>query len=678
MISRNIKIALLSIGIFTFYLLSMPRTVTLEDDGLFILSSYFRGVSHPPGYPLHSLLGYLFTHLPIGNPAFNGHALSALFSALSSTLIFFITSLLVQYKNRQYNQKDDYIAYTSAVAFALSSTVWSQSIITEVYSLNAFLFLCVLYLAIQLDISLNDFNIKNKIARSKLRLFYLGIFSGLAIANHWPLFLLGSIGILFILLKHTKFIIRYWYIASFAFVIGLTPYLWLYINSNSDTIIKFLGPIESWSDFYNYVSRKNFNHGVDFSPTATILDKLYFIIFTLKQLVNQWGVLNSLFVPIAIVVIFREKGGNKHWYIALLISYLSSSILLAAILGYDFNIRHQTNFQPFLVLSHTIGAILFALGIDQFIKYLQTKTPYKLKTIVFIIVFFQTITANGLKNYRSNYIWSDIYAKQVLDSLKPNSILIVSGDEGTGTIGYWNLIKGYRKDVVLIQEAGEIINNTRLFDPRRTSPKDRKKIMLDFIQSSTKPVYLLYNYIGVSTISHWLVYEYSKDSQNGNVKIKRLNPTLNHYLDFIFSDIEHTDSWTMQFQHELRKRALAHLVLEISLTNNSYKKDKYLLYIKKIASNLNGLVYTFSVLKYLKKSHYFLSENDFKIQGRKYFNHEQDKEDKARFLNLLAKLDQEKGDLQKSLNFFQQSADIWNSSANRANQKISEIKDLLN
>ena len=47
----------LAAALFILYAASAPRTVALEDDGLFILSSYFLGIEHPPGYPLHTLLG---------------------------------------------------------------------------------------------------------------------------------------------------------------------------------------------------------------------------------------------------------------------------------------------------------------------------------------------------------------------------------------------------------------------------------------------------------------------------------------------------------------------------------------------------------------------------------------------------------------------------------------------
>ncbi|MEJ2762173.1 MAG: DUF2723 domain-containing protein [Gammaproteobacteria bacterium] len=50
---------------FAVYCWSMPRTVVFEDDGLFIMASYFNGIAHPPGYPLFTLLGHLATFLPV-------------------------------------------------------------------------------------------------------------------------------------------------------------------------------------------------------------------------------------------------------------------------------------------------------------------------------------------------------------------------------------------------------------------------------------------------------------------------------------------------------------------------------------------------------------------------------------------------------------------------------------
>ena len=39
------------IGPLALYAATLPRTVVLEDDGLFLMAGVHLGVAHPPGYP---------------------------------------------------------------------------------------------------------------------------------------------------------------------------------------------------------------------------------------------------------------------------------------------------------------------------------------------------------------------------------------------------------------------------------------------------------------------------------------------------------------------------------------------------------------------------------------------------------------------------------------------------
>src|SRR2546430_17088024 len=78
-----LQAAAVALALFALYAATAPRTVALEDDGLFILSSYFLGIEHPPGYPLFTWIGHLFTYLPFGSVAYRVHLASALFGALT-------------------------------------------------------------------------------------------------------------------------------------------------------------------------------------------------------------------------------------------------------------------------------------------------------------------------------------------------------------------------------------------------------------------------------------------------------------------------------------------------------------------------------------------------------------------------------------------------------------------
>ena len=82
------------LGPLALYAATLPRTVVLEDDGLFLMAGVHLGVAHPPGYPLYTLIVHLFTRLPFGDPAFLGHLSSAVLGALACGAVYCCARLL--------------------------------------------------------------------------------------------------------------------------------------------------------------------------------------------------------------------------------------------------------------------------------------------------------------------------------------------------------------------------------------------------------------------------------------------------------------------------------------------------------------------------------------------------------------------------------------------------------
>lgn len=69
---RNAAVVLSLVFIlFSIYGFTTPKTVTLEDDGLFIMASLDGGVAHPPGYPLFTFWDTFFLFFP-WNPRHSG------------------------------------------------------------------------------------------------------------------------------------------------------------------------------------------------------------------------------------------------------------------------------------------------------------------------------------------------------------------------------------------------------------------------------------------------------------------------------------------------------------------------------------------------------------------------------------------------------------------------------
>ncbi|HEU5103316.1 MAG TPA: DUF2723 domain-containing protein [Roseiflexaceae bacterium] len=89
------------------------------------------GVAHPTGYPLYTILGWLWSQLPLGaTPAWRMNLFSAGAAALAVGTLFLAARALAQARA---------VAAAAALTLATSLTFWSQATIAEVYALAALL-----------------------------------------------------------------------------------------------------------------------------------------------------------------------------------------------------------------------------------------------------------------------------------------------------------------------------------------------------------------------------------------------------------------------------------------------------------------------------------------------------------------------------------------------------------
>ena len=139
--SQRVLEIILFFGILALYIHNLPRSIFPGDSGLLVSASYVGGIPHPPGYPLFTLLGFLITRLSfVGHlsPAFLVGVLSAIFSSLACLLYFrlalhFSKSLL--------------ISFISTLILSSIYLFWLMGETPEVFALNNFFILLLLYLA---------------------------------------------------------------------------------------------------------------------------------------------------------------------------------------------------------------------------------------------------------------------------------------------------------------------------------------------------------------------------------------------------------------------------------------------------------------------------------------------------------------------------------------------------
>ncbi len=150
---------------FVVYFFTLAPTVTLEDSGELAVAGDWLGVPHPPGYPIWTMMAWAFTKIFAfvkfrgqPNPAWSIGLLSAVLGALSAGL----TALLICRSGRDVLRNSKQISHdigrttenaicwvggvVSSLLFVFTPIMWSQAVIVEVYTLNAFFLVLVMLL----------------------------------------------------------------------------------------------------------------------------------------------------------------------------------------------------------------------------------------------------------------------------------------------------------------------------------------------------------------------------------------------------------------------------------------------------------------------------------------------------------------------------------------------------
>jgi len=168
----------------SLYVHTLAPTVLPSNSGEFQFVADVLGIAHPPGYPLYTMLGKLFTLLPFGDVAYRVNLMSAFFAALTLALV-----------SRTVRRVTDSTlgGVVGALALGTSTTFWAQATTANTRSLTAFFAALMLFALVNY-------------ARNR-RDFYLVLFAlafGLGITHHGSLVFLVLPFIAFLLVTELE------------------------------------------------------------------------------------------------------------------------------------------------------------------------------------------------------------------------------------------------------------------------------------------------------------------------------------------------------------------------------------------------------------------------------------------------------------------------------------------
>ena len=520
-----LQAGLVALALFALYAATASRTVAMEDDGLFILSSYFLGIEHPPGYPLFTLIGHLFTYLPFGSVAYRVHLASALFGGLSGGAAWLCARSLIDGRLP---------AYLAAFALGMSPVFWSQAVIAEVYTLNAFFFLVLMFMGLQ--------------SRDGRLLPWMALVFGLSLSNHYPLMLLVAPAFLVLLWPLRREMLQRFGTLSWLVILGLLPYVWMVRRSWAALPISFDGPLETIQEIVFFLNRSGYA-GIDHSASAGWIDRIKFFQFLGGQLLLQFALVGTLLAAAGFAVQWRTLGRRAAAFLT--IAFLMPSAVLLMLLGFDYDSMRAHIFHVYPLPAYAVAALWMGLGFAWAVRRFAWRPPYATlgAAALLALVFGVGARTNLLPND-----WGARYAQAVLGLLPQNAVVFALGDPDLAPIAYFHMIENARPDITIYQPRGLILGN-RLFHPLRTDEGTQQRLLEEMIDKQTDPVvFTLSAAKRYAQRDRWLYVEVDKSATDPAQITVDIPEEAMRFFEESMLEPDGSNAWVAFIQGEMRRR----------------------------------------------------------------------------------------------------------------------------
>jgi hypothetical protein len=513
--------------LFALYAATAPRTVALEDDSLFVLSSYYLGIEHPPGYPLFTLLGHYFSSVPFGPVAYRVHLVSALFGGLTGALLWLCARRL---------GLGMLPAWVAALALGLSPVFWSQSVIAEVYTLNTFFLLVLVYLGLRAE-------------HDPRLLPAMALIFGLSLSNHYPLMLLAAPAFAVLLWPLRAELLRRFGMLVILVGIGLLPYVWLIRRSWAALPISFAGELDSIAEILFFISRAGYA-GVDHSITADWLDRVRYFTFVGSQLFVQFAIAGTLLGLAGFWAQWRVLGRRVAAFLTVV--FLMTSVVLVLLLGFDYDVFRKHIFHVYPLPAYAVFALWVGLGFQWLAERYALRRPQALAAGGGLAALM--LAAGAYVNLRADNEWAARYAQTLLKILPKDAVVFGQGDADLIPMAYFHMVENWRPDITLYQPKGLVLGN-RLYHPLRTSRENGDRILSQMIDAQTDPVvFTLDAFSGYAQRDRWLYIEVDKSSRDPKKVTVDIPEEAMRFFEESVAQASSTNAWTAFFQSVLRRR----------------------------------------------------------------------------------------------------------------------------
>ncbi len=430
--ARSFDVAL-GLIVLSLYLITLGDHVGQADTFEFQVVAPQLGIAHPTGYPLFVGLGKLFSLLPVGSMAWRVNLASAIFATIAVWLIYRTIVTLTT---------DRLAGALAAIALAASPIFWSQAIVAEVYALNALLVAAILFLLIHLLRARSDF----RFPRAAFNFYLLFFICGLAFSHHLTSVILIPAILLTLVFVRPRLGIKSWLAAGGLFLLGLTPWLFVYLRWPA----LHNGQWMTGGEWLTWIFGLRFGGALNL---ALVLDPTRWGIVA-RLVIEQFGWVGAALSLLGVIVLFRQA-----WRVAFIMA-----VIFAGYIFYGL-IYNVPDVDVFIIPAFMLMAVWIGIAIAFVVKQVSTRSarlrirPHATRSALYLLFAllplwqiagnFETTNQRGLNANQEawgRYVLSlpiphqsallvdsekiaPLYYLQVTEHIRPDLEIMVLGDE---------------------------------------------------------------------------------------------------------------------------------------------------------------------------------------------------------------------------------------------------------
>jgi len=567
--------------VFLLYTLTVSKSTISLDNGQLAATSYFLGIPHPPGYPLFTIIGFIFSHLPLPLRVIEKlNILSSIYSAIA--LFFLLKTLKILIDELDSNNISHYNLFVQrkltetekiilillgGLVFAFSKTFWSQSTNYEVYSLNILLISALTFYSLKAFSIEKNFSL-SAYSHNKIWLIVFIIF-GLILTNH----LASSIVIIpllyiYFLNYNPQKLTRLLSLLILSSLVAIIFYSYIFIRGSMDIIVGFGHPrniIETFEHITGKIYQQLFLKSIEdfFNNIYFFFSSLIFHFDKLDFNSSEFN-LNILFaIPGFIGLYFLHRKIFYFFFISLFLF-----VLLPSLYGIS-------DIDSYYIPAYFVISIIITSGFYLIIKLSEKRSVKNLLIVLFSVLITLQFIFNFNRVDQSENFMNEDYFKNITKNLEPESRLVNSSSMLHSLSLYFQLVEGFKPDIVMLTYP--LINTKWYINQTNKIYGKGKKIILDENQSTD---------INFADGQYYFTIEMGLKIFKGEIKIPENFELIPYGLTFKLVQLgtyveQKNDMYDVRFptqnfqtKYELNEIIKEMLILRINYETNHNRKDK--------------------------------------------------------------------------------------------------------